>query len=440
MKGRTMALLMGLSSASLIGRAAYAGTIDYRDTLDLAVAAPDQIDPALRTDRLDLSVGDSFNYDSNVFRLPTNESLVGLPGIGNNPSRSDYTNTATAGLSAEYLVGQRQSFDFDLGASDNQYIHNTDLNNVSSSDKIAWNWGFGSALSGQVGADYLRQLAGFVNTQLYSRDILQREEYFASSRLQVGPRWTVFGGILGSKYNLSNQQEVFNNSTAKAVDLGFDFLTNAENLVGFDYRYTDSRSPNAAELNGIIFDPDYREDRARLLVKYALTDKTTIDASAGYQRRQYPSTAIGSFSGEIWRATLLWQPTAKTQLFASTWQNLAADFTAQTDYFRSRGVTVSPIWTASEKIVLSADLSYEHQDYLGSNPPGNTLVEAQTVARRDNINSQGATLTYTPIGPLNFTFTLAHEHRETNDTIFGYNDVRASAGVVWKFIHYGDRL
>jgi Putative beta-barrel porin 2 len=440
MKGRAMALLMGLSFASLIGRVAYAATIDYRDTLDLAVAAPDQIDPALRTDRLDLSVGDSFNYDSNVFRLPANESLFGLPGIGNNPSRDDYFNTATAGLSAEYLVGQRQSFDFDLGASDNRYFHNTDLNNVSSSDKIAWNWGFGSALSGQVGADYLRQLAGFVNTQLYSRDILQREEYFASSRLQVGPRWTVFGGILGSKYNLSNQQEVFNNSTAKAVDLGFDFLTNAENLVGFDYRYTDSRSPNAAELNGIIFDPDYREDRARLLVKYAITDKTTIDASAGYQRRQYPSTAIGSFSGEIWRATLLWQPTAKTQLFASTWQNLAADFTAQTDYFRSRGLTVSPIWTASEKIVLSANLSYEHQDYLGSNPPGNTLVEVQTAARRDNINSQGATLTYTPIGPLKFTFTVSHERRETNDTIFGYNDVQASAGVVWKFIHYGDRL
>ncbi len=440
MKSRAMAVFVGISSATLAGRTASAATIDYRDTLDVAVAAPDQIDPTLRTDRLDLYVGDSFNYDSNVFRLPANESLIGLPGIGNNPSRGDYTNSATGGLSAEYLVGQRQSFDVDLSAADNRFIHNTDLNNVSSSDKIAWNWGVGSALSGQVGADYLRQLAGFINTQIYSRDILQREEYFASSRLAVGPRWTVFGGILGSKYQLDNSQEVFNDSTAKAVDLGFDFATNADNLVGFDYRYTDSRSPNAAELNGIVFDPDYREDRARLLVKYALTDKTTVDASAGYQRRQYPSTAIGSFSGEIWRVTLLWQPTAKTQLFASTWQNLAADFTAQTDYYRSRGLTVSPIWTASEKIVLSANLTYEHQDYLGSNPPGNTQVELQTVARRDNINSQGATLTYTPIGPLNFTFTLAHEHRETNDAIFAYNDVRASAGVIWKFIHYGDRL
>jgi exopolysaccharide biosynthesis operon protein EpsL len=439
MKSRAMVLVVGICSATMAGRSAHSAIVDYRDTLDMAVAAPDQIDPALRTDRLDLFVGDTFNYDSNVFRLPSNQSLFGLPGIGNDPSRGDYINSATGGLSAEYLVGQRQSFDFDLSAADNRYIHNTGLNNVSSSDKIAWNWAVGSALSGQVGVDYLRQLAGFINTQIYSRDILQREEYFASSRWAVGPRWTVFGGILGSKYELSDQQEVFNDSTSKVVDVGFDFATNADNLIGFDYRYTDNRSPNAAELNGISFDPDYREDRARLLLKYALTDKTTIDASAGYQRREYPSTAIGSFSGELWRVTLLWQPTAKTQLFASTWQNLAADISAQTDYYRSRGITVSPIWTASEKISVTAYLTYEHQDYLGSNPPGNTLGQVEPASRRDNINSQGGTLTYTPIGPLNFTFTLAHERRETNDAIFGYNDVRASAGVVWKFIHYGDR-
>jgi putative beta-barrel porin BBP2 len=439
-KRRALVVLVGMSSASLIGRTAGAAIIDYRDTLDVAVAAPDEIDPALRTNRLDLYAGDQFAYDSNVFRLPANVDLFGLPGIGNNPSRSDYINSATGGMSAVYLVGQRQSFDVDLSATDNRYIRNSDLDNVSSSDKVAWNWGFGNALSGQVGADYLRQLAGFINTQIYSRDVLQREEYFASSRLQVGPRWTVFGGILGAKQELSNQQALFNNSSAKAVDFGFDFATNAANLVGFDYRYTDNRSPNAAELNGIVFDPDYREDRARLLVKYAITDKTTIDASAGYLKRQYPSTAIGSFSGEIWRATLLWQPTAKTQLFASTWQNLAADFTAQTDYYRSRGVTVSPIWTASEKIQLTVAVSYEHQDYLGSNPPGNLLGEVQPSNRRDNINSQGATLTYTPIGPLNFTFSLSHEKRDTNATVFGYNDVRASAGVIWKFIHHGDRL
>jgi exopolysaccharide biosynthesis operon protein EpsL len=439
MKAAAAALAMGISSA-MISHMGIAAVIDYRDTLDVAVAAPEEIDPALRTDRLNLYVGDLFAYDSNIFRLPANVGVVGLPGIGNDPSRSDYYDSITGGLSAEWLAGNRQSFDIDLRADENRYIRNTDLNNFSSNDRVAWNWGLGSILSGEVGADYSRVLAGFVNTQVYSRNIATREEYFASSRLQVGPRWTIFGGILGSKFEVSNSQVDFNNYSAKAVDVGFDFATGAQNLIGFDYRYTDNRSPNVAELNGIFFDPDFREDRARLLVKYALTDKTTIDASGGYLKREYPSTAIGSFSGEIWRVTLLWQPTAKTQLFASTWQNLAADLSAQTDYYRSRGVTVSPIWTASEKITLAVSATYENQAYIGSNPVGNTLGEVLTAARHDNIITQAGTLTYTPLAPLIFTFTLSHEKRDTNATGFGYNDVQATAGVVWKFFHHGDRL
>jgi hypothetical protein len=440
MMRRGVALAAGMSSAAIFWQTAGAAIVDYRDTLDVAVAAPDEIDPDLRTDRLDLYVGDMFTYDSNIFRLPANVDVATLPGVGSNPSRQDYSDSITGGLSAEYLLGQRQSIDVDLRADENRFFRNTDLNNLSTADRLAWNWGLGSVLSGQVGADYSRLLAGFINTQIYSRDIATREEYFASGRVQVGPRWTVFGGILGSKYEVSDPQVVFNNSTSKAVDFGFDFATNAQNLIGFDYRYTDDRSPNAALLNGIIFDPDYREDRARVLVKYALTDKTTIDASGGYLRRQYPSTAIGSFSGEIWRVTLLWQPTSKTQLFGSTWQNLNADLGAQTDYYRSRGITISPIWTASEKINMSFGVTYENQDYIGSNPVGNTLGVVLPAARHDNITSETGTLTYTPIGPLNFTFTLGHEKRDTNATVFAYNDVRATASVTWKFIHYGDRL
>jgi hypothetical protein len=438
MKSRALALAVGIASATMLGRTTNAAIIDFRDTLDIAVSAPDETDPNLRTNRLDMYAGDQIAYDSNIFRLPQNVDLAALPGIGNNPSREDYIDSITGGLSAMYLVGQRQSFDIDLRADYNQFFRNTDLNNVSSNDKIAWNWGLGNALSGQVGVDYLRQLAGFVNTAIYSRDILQREEYFASGRYQVGPRWSVFGGLLGTTSKVSNDQERFNDSHSKAVDVGFDFATDAQNLIGFDYRYTDNRSPNAAELNGINFDPDYREDRARVLLKYAFTDKTTLDASGGYQKRAYPSTAIGSFSGEIWRVTLLWQPTEKTQLFASTWQNLAADFTAQTDYYRSRGVTVSPVWMASAKITVTGAVNYEHQDYLGTNPPGNTLGTVQPASRKDNIISQSGTLNYAPIAPLVFSFSVGHEKRATNDTIFGYNDLRATAGVTWKFIHRGD--
>jgi hypothetical protein len=88
---------------------------------------------------------------------------------------------------------------------------------------------------------------------------------------------------------------------------------------------------------------------------------------------------------------------------------------------------------------LSVVVTYENQNYIGTNPVGNTLGEVLPAARHDNINSQGGTLAYTPIAPLVFTFSLGHEKRETNATVFGYNDVKATAGFIWKFIHYGDR-
>src|SRR5882724_3515904 len=176
------------------------GAIEYKDPLDIAVAAPEASAAAQqRTDRLILYAADTFAYDNNVYRLPASVTdLTPLPGIGSNPSRQDLIESVTGGLSGEWLAGARQSFDVDLRADYNRYIRNTDLNNVSTSDRAAWNWDLGGVLSGKVGADYSRMLGGYANTQVYNRDIVNRSDYFASMRYQVGPRWGIFGGLMGT--------------------------------------------------------------------------------------------------------------------------------------------------------------------------------------------------------------------------------------------------
>src|ERR1700761_6675444 len=157
------ALLMTFASP------AGASALEYRDPLDLAVAAPDDFSGIDRSDRLDLDAGYHLNYDNNLFRLPASVTDIStLPGIGLNPSRNDYTNSVSGGLDAEWLTGARQALDVDLRVDDNFFVHNSDLNNVSTNDRIAWNYGLGSQLSGQVGADYSRVLAGFMNTEVYS--------------------------------------------------------------------------------------------------------------------------------------------------------------------------------------------------------------------------------------------------------------------------------
>ena len=414
------------------------GAIEYKDALDLAVTPPDEVSALQqRTTQLTLFVADSLNYDNNVYRLPANVTdLTALPGIGRNPSRGDYTNSVSAGLDGEWVAGNRQSVDLDLRVDDNRFFRNTDLNNVSSTDHVAWNWALGGVLSGQVGADYARLFGGFVNTAVFSQDIVNRSDYFASMRYQVSPRWGLFGGLMGSTFSVSSAQVVFNNSTSKTFDIGTDY-TKEGNRIGFDYRYNDSRSPNSAVLNGVNFDPDFREERARVLLRYALSEKTIIDASAGYQKRQYPSAAIGSFSGDIWRLAVQWQPTPKTQLLLGVWRQLAADLTAQTDYYVDKGVSLTPEWIASEKLLFSVSLSRDTQNYRGSNPVGAIPVTFITQGRQDTVTGETGNMVYTPIKALALTLAVAHLKRDSNIPQFPFNDLQATASITYKFFRYG---
>ena len=427
------AVVMSASASLSMGAA-----IEYKDALDVAVAPLDDIAAAQRTNLLILYAGDTFAYDNNIYRLPASVTdLTTLSGIGVNPSRQDYIDSLTGGLTGEWLTGARQSVDVDLRADYNRYIRNTDLNNVTSNDRVAWNWGLGNALSGQVGADYIRLLGGFANTQVYTRDIVNRSDYFASLRYQLGPRWGIFGGLMGTSYSVSTAQANFNNSTSKSVDVGADYATDL-NRIGFDYRYNDSRASNSAILNGVLFDPDFREERARVLFRYALSEKTIFDGSAGYLKRDYPSTSIGSFSGEIWRAAFQWQPTPKTQLLVGAWQQLAAELTSQTDYFVDKGVSLTPEWIASEKLTVSLIFAHDTQNYVGSNPLGPVPVDFTGLARHDTLTSETGSLVYTPIRAITLTFSVAHVNRNSNVSQFQYNDFQSSANITYKFFRYGD--
>jgi exopolysaccharide biosynthesis operon protein EpsL len=397
---------------------------DVRDTLDTAVRGPSLYngvdDPAF-----DVYGADHEQFDNNVFRLPNSTDVKTT--IGRTASRQDHINSPSAGLDSQWVIG-RQTVEAQLRADDNRYSQNTNLDNVSTNDKLAWNWGLGSVLFGQVGVDYTRALLSYVNAQVYNRNTYQQSQFFAAGRYQVGPRWALYGGILDTNLNVEDRATQANNFRRKAVDMGTELATSAQDTFGVDYRYTDARYPNAILLASAAFDPDYREDRLRFLAKRALTEKTTVDVSAGYLRRDYGNTVIGAFSGPIWRAALGWQPTEKTQLMVSTWRDLQSYLTDQTNYYRTTGVSVAPTWIPSEKITLSLLVSREAQSFIGSS----TNVQNQ-LARRGTSNSQLLNLTYAPIRALTCDASFVHEQRGSNELIRAYNDGLATAGVRFMF-------
>lgn len=397
----------------------------YRDTLEKAVDPPGDINVDAGK-ILDVYAAVQESFDSNLYRLPT--SVTDLSGtVGPNASREDYINTLTAGFDGQWALG-RQIVVLNLRADDNHYANNTDLNHFSGSDKVIWNWVFTSALSGQVGEDYTRYIASFVNTTVYTLNLVDQWEVFGGARYQVGPRWAIFGGAIQTNTRLSEVTSRHNDNNRKSVEVGTEFATGIQNSVGLEYRYTDAIYPNVFLPNGVAISQNYNEDRARLFLKYAISDKMLIDASAGYLKRNYANHGIGNFSGDIWRASLQWQPREKTQILAVAWRELHVYPTAESDYYVSNGVSVSPVWNASEKINLSVLFSSEKQDYLGS-APGVTVAGA----RRDKIFAEQANVGYTPVRHFTVNFSIRREQRSSNQGQFEYNDTLATIGVTGKF-------
>jgi hypothetical protein len=394
--------------------------IDNRDTLEKATGAPNEAE-ALVHDHFDVLVGGQFTYDDNLYRLPSATNVTTV--VGPNATRQDHIDTASLGLNGQRTFG-RQIITFDVRAEDNRFAQNSDLNNVSDRDRVLWRWELGSLLSGQAGAEYNKYLAGFVNSTVYTRNLVSTTDYFGAGRYQIGPHWALFGGVYDTATTLSSLASQGNDNDTKSVDLGTEYGIDPNDSVGLEYRYTDtyfSHSPVPA-------DSDYREDTERVLLKYAITNRTLIDASVGYKKRIYTAITTRDFSGDIWRATLQWQMTEKTKLVTDVWRKLQAYETAESDYFVTTGGSVASVWMATEKLTLSIDLSRNDEKYIG---PGSTA--STQVPRHDIVSAEHASVIYTPMRTLILTLSYGYERRTSNYSQYAYDDSLASANATLKF-------
>ncbi len=197
-------------------------------------------------------------------------------------------------------------------------------------------------------------------------------------------------------YTHGAEAEHANNSRSKSGNAGIEYAANQNDTIQLDYRYTDAyflRSSFLQTSNHWILttNQDYSDRLTRVLITYAPTDKTLIEANAGYLQRTYRNSAVGDFSGDVWRVAMQWKPTDKTQLVLAGWHELHAYLDSQSNYYVSKGGSFSPVWTASEKFTVSMLLSWENQDFI---PYSDSVLVFGP--RADKVASEQVNVEYTP--------------------------------------------
>jgi hypothetical protein len=373
----------------------------------------------------EILIADQFTYDDNLYRLPSSFDVTTVAGPS--ATRADGFNSVTLGGNGRWF-SDLQAVSLNFRADDNRFIHNDTLDNVSGKGNLEWDWRLGTYWSGQAGASYYRALASFANTGFYSRDVVQREDYFGTVRLQLGPQWALYGGFIGANTTQTAVPEQPFDFRSKAGNAGIEFATSSSNTIGLQYQYTNAVFPQEFVLNGAPFNSDYNEQTAKIIVKYVFSVATELDVSAGYLKRDYPESRFATFSGDIWKAALQWQPTDQLQWVLTGWRQLTAYVDAESDYFISNGVSLNPTWIATQTLKLSLTISRENHDYINSSPSSISL----DASRRDKLTSAQGGLIYAPKDSLLFNLTCRYDKRNSNQPLFQYNDTLATASVTYK--------
>lgn len=377
-------------------------------------------------DTFKMFAADQESYDSNVYRIPSGASeLTGL--VGPSQSREDHINIASLEADGQWIFG-RQTIILHLRADDNRFDQNTDLNNISGTARTQWNWQIGDKLSGQAGYDYNRSLAAFADTRYFALDLVESNQAFANARYQIGPRWAVYGTASEGHTSNSAAPERLNDFISKSGSVGIECATAVNNTVGWEYDRTIGSYPSDVFVDSALFNRNYIENAARFLATYSATEKTTLNVNAGYLKRDYPDAAYGAFSGDIWRVSLAWLTNAKLQFTFAGWHELQAYLDSQSNYFVSKGGSISPVWTVSEKLGLSGVISYANQNYIGSSLNVLTLG-----TRQDKVSSQQVSLNYTPRRAVILKLTYRYDQRKSNQDIFDFDDQLVSVSLKFTF-------
>jgi hypothetical protein len=149
-------------------------------------------------------------------------------------------------------------------------------------------------------------------------------------------------------------------------------------------------------------------------------------------RRYYPLSlgpaGSGNFSGDVWHITLNWQPTLQTGIRVKEWRDLRAYVDAESNYFVSRGVSIGPVWSPLERLVVTLEWARENQDYVGDD-----LVIGSLPQRRDILTIAKLAVEYKIRRRVEIDAAYHYENRQSDVGSVQYKDNLGSISVRYSF-------
>lgn len=389
-------------------------------------------------DTFNATVGSTLMYDSNVFRISPSIDPALLTG---KPMRSDQVITSTATLSLNKLYGM-QRFEVSGSLVDNRYHNFNFLNFIAKNYNAAWAWYLTPYFHGNLSSNHREglqnfgNLTGFINSS--NRNIRTDDIHRFDAVFELNRSWHIIGGVSQSKLTNSRLTVQDFDNTVLSFEGGIRYVLPSGTT--FTYKGRSGQGDffkRAAPIASSLFDTRFNDMEHDVSLVWRITDKSSIDARAGYFERTHAHFSQRDFAGFVGNFNLNWAITSKTHL-SGGWARDLANFQTSTNfqlpnftsysssYFVGDRFWVVPVWQITQKTALRLRYEYSIRDYLGA-------VIPFPEDRHDSMHSGQVSFDWEPVRAIALSALLQRSHRSSNLKGFDFDNIAGSISVRLNF-------
>ena len=354
-------------------------------------------------DTLQFNAGQTWKYDSNVFRLSDQSNA---PGIAGTSGRSDNVMNTSVGLKLRKPYGL-QRFEADVSVENTRYRRFSNQNFTAVNYGAAWRWSVTPAFHGNLTTDrreYVDYTADVQGTgQLNRRTDLSSK---LDAEYELDGVWRLLGGVYQQKTTNSQAFTFAGDSKVTGTEVGTRYQFPYGTSLAYRFKNGKGQYTNRAFTTAVSSDFTDREHEVQ---GEWIGGRTRVTGRISRLQRAYDSLPARDFSGFIGQVDATYALTGKTSILGGVIRELGSYQTNTASYYEGSRIFVAPTWKATDNIALRLRYDYGVRNFKGA-LPGFVATN-----RQDKISLASVSIEWQPIRLITLMAWLQRDQRTSSE-------------------------
>lgn len=354
-------------------------------------------------DTLQFNAGQTWKYDSNVFRLSDQSNA---PGIAGTSGRSDNVMNTSVGLKLRKPYGL-QRFEADVSIENTRYRRFSNQNFTAVNYGAAWRWSVTPAFHGNLTTDRREYVDYYADVQ-NAGQLNRRTDL--SSRLdaeyEIDGAWRALGGVYQLQTKNSLPFTFTGDSKVTGTEVGTRYQFPYGTSLAYRFKNGKGQYSNQALITAVSSD---FTDREHEIQGEWIGGRTRVNGRISRLQRTYDSLPARDFSGFIGQADATYALTGKTSILGGVIRELGSYQANTASYYEGTRFFVAPTWKATDNIALRFRYDYGVRNFKGALPG---FVASN---RQDKINLASVSIEWQPIRLITLMAWVQRDQRTSSE-------------------------